>query len=127
MSSRHGLHGMLRMGHCPPPPPQQASARLAGFLKSQGIRGVLDLSSTRDISLMETAAEFCHRFRAAGPTRLQPQPNSTPTDKDSMEVDTGGPDDQALGGNWWNNCSDACSPAHPAPLHLPMLASACPG
>lgn len=75
----------------------QAGARLAGYLKSLGVQYVLDLSSARDVSLMEAAAEFCQRFRFASSNAAG-----------QMEID--GTEAQS-------------ATAGP----LPMLASACPG
>lgn len=55
----------------------QAGARLVGYLKSLGVKAVLDLSSARDIALMETAAEFCHRFRSSGSATGQMEVDGT--------------------------------------------------
>eukprot|EP00873_Tetraselmis_striata_P042613 jgi/Tetstr1/462877/TSEL_007826.t1 len=76
---------------------KEAGARLAGYLKSLGVQYVLDLSSARDVSLMEAAAEFCQRFRFASSNAAG-----------QMEID--GTEAQS-------------ATAGP----LPMLASACPG
>ena len=93
----------------------QAASRLAGFLKSIGVHAVLDVSSARDISLMEAAAEFCHRFRANSPSHSQPPPmQSAGTAGDEMDIDGGAGSESRDG-------------APPSPVHLPMLASACPG
>mmetsp|Transcript_4086 Transcript_4086/g.11532 ORF Transcript_4086/g.11532 Transcript_4086/m.11532 type:complete len:508 (+) Transcript_4086:279-1802(+) len=91
--------------------PSEAASRLAGFLKSLGVLAVLDISSARDISLMEAAAEFCHRFRATSPPHMQTSLQAG----EGMDVDGSSVEVEAPGR------------VPPAPLHLPMLASACPG
>ena len=48
-------------------PPGAAQRRLAGFLKGLGVRAVLDASAGRDFALLEAAAEFVARYRAAHP------------------------------------------------------------
>lgn len=48
-------------------PPGETQARLAGFLKGLGVRAVLDASAGRDFALLEAAAEFVERYRAAHP------------------------------------------------------------
>lgn len=50
------LHGL---------PPAAAQARLTAFLKALGVRTVLDAAAGRDLALLEAAAEFVARFRAA--------------------------------------------------------------
>jgi hypothetical protein len=45
--------------------PAAAQARLAAFLKSLGAAAVLDAAAGRDLALLEAAAEFVQRFRAA--------------------------------------------------------------
>ena len=41
--------------------------RLTGFFKSLGVKAVLDTNTGRDISLLEAAAEFLERYKAAHP------------------------------------------------------------
>ncbi|XP_024378244.1 protein NAR1 [Physcomitrium patens] len=43
--------------------PLQAFKKLSGFLKSLGVKAVFDTSCSRDISLVESCAEFVERFR----------------------------------------------------------------
>ena len=43
----------------------EAAQRITGFFKSIGVAKVFDTTSARDISLLETAHEFCERFVAA--------------------------------------------------------------
>ena len=45
--------------------PAAAQARLSAFLKSLGAAAVLDAAAGRDLALLEAAAEFVQRFRAA--------------------------------------------------------------
>ncbi|KAG0616101.1 hypothetical protein M758_5G090500 [Ceratodon purpureus] len=44
--------------------PLQAFKKLTGFLKSLGVKAVFDTSCSRDLSLVESCAEFVERFRA---------------------------------------------------------------
>jgi iron only hydrogenase large subunit-like protein len=43
--------------------PLQAFKKLTGFLKSLGVKAVFDTSCSRDLSLVESCAEFVERFR----------------------------------------------------------------
>lgn len=45
--------------------PLQAFRKLTGFLRSLGVAAVLDTSCSRDVSLLETCAEFVSRYRDA--------------------------------------------------------------
>ncbi len=50
----------------------QVFARLTGFLKGLGVTQVFDTNAGREVSLLETAAEFVHRYRMSdkGATQL---------------------------------------------------------
>lgn len=48
-------------------PPAEALRRLTGFFKGLGVRAVLDTNTGRDLALLEAAAEFIERYRAAHP------------------------------------------------------------
>ena len=41
--------------------------RLTGFFKGLGVKAVLDTNTGRDVALLEAAAEFIERYRAAHP------------------------------------------------------------
>ena len=41
--------------------------RLTGFFKGLGVKAVLDTNTGRDIALLEAAAEFLERYKAAHP------------------------------------------------------------
>jgi iron only hydrogenase large subunit-like protein len=45
--------------------PQQTVGKLTSFLRSIGVKAVLDSGNGRDLALMEAAAEFLRRYRAA--------------------------------------------------------------
>ncbi len=47
------------------------SCRLTGFFKALGVKAVLDTSTGRDIALLEAAAEFIQRYKAAHPDPAQ--------------------------------------------------------
>jgi iron only hydrogenase large subunit-like protein len=79
----------------------QVFEKVAGFLKSLGVRVVLDTAAAREMSRMEAAADFVQRFRAATPSA----PPSAPS--------------PAM-------ASVSTSSSEPAPP-LPVLASSCPG
>ena len=45
--------------------------RLTGFFKGLGVKAVLDTNTGRDIALLEAAAEFLERYKAAHPLLKQ--------------------------------------------------------
>jgi len=45
--------------------PRQTTGKLSAFLRGMGVAAVLDSGSGRDLALMEAAAEFLTRYRAA--------------------------------------------------------------
>lgn len=101
--------------------PSQTMRRLGTWLRSLGVSHVFDLSTSHDLSLLETASEFIARLRAAHPERCaapshhsHPQPQqpgtTTPMETDGEAAPSGQTQPQT-------------QPMQP----LPMLASACPG
>lgn len=97
--------------------PRDAAVRLAAALRTLGVAAVFDLSVSREVALLETAAEFVRRYRLSqrGATELASvgyggaAAGSGATRSSSGDGDGGG-----LGSG------EAAGP-------LPMLASACPG
>lgn len=45
--------------------------RLTAFFKGLGVKAVLDTNTGRDIALLEAAAEFIQRYRAAHPQVIE--------------------------------------------------------
>jgi len=48
-----------------------SSCRLTGFFKGLGVKAVLDTNTGRDIALLEAAADFMERYKAAHPEYTQ--------------------------------------------------------
>lgn len=44
---------------------------MTGFFKGLGVKAVLDTNTGRDIALLESAAEFLQRYKAAHPDQAQ--------------------------------------------------------
>ena len=97
--------------------PRDAAGRLAAALRSLGAAAVFDLSASRDVALLEAAAEFVSRYRGSprGAAELASccaGGNAAAVGGAAAAVNGGGGGEAGGGGG-------------PAPL--PMLASACPG
>lgn len=106
--------------------PAECVAKITAVLKSHGVAAVFDINWARDISLLESAAEFIDRYRH--------KLNGASTDDSS----NGGAVDMAIDSSNININNDVAGPSSftaqsplqgplPVPLPLPMLASACPG
>jgi len=95
VTSLAALHG-LQPGDC--------AQKLAFFLKQCGVAAVFDIGWARDVALIETAAEFVHRYRSSHNGGAQLAMEGQPT-ADSVDLQDG---------------DTAVQP-------MPMLASACPG
>jgi iron only hydrogenase large subunit-like protein len=84
--------------------PAECVAKITTVLKSRGVAAIFDINWARDISLLESAAEFIDRYK----------------DRQSSSGNGNGATDMAI-----DNNTDSAAPPPPPPL--PMLASACPG
>ena len=89
---------------------RETHGRLSGFLKSIGCHSVLDCGVATDLGLMQSAAEFVHRFRASAASAARATSGAS-TAADCSAVDV----------------SDASSSAAASALPLPLLTSSCPG
>lgn len=94
---------------------RETHGRLSGFLKSIGCHSVLDCGVATDLGLMQSAAEFVHRFRASAADAARAT-SARATSGASTAADCGVVD-----------VSDASSSAVASALPLPLLTSSCPG
>jgi len=95
--------------------PAECVAKITAVLKSHGVAAVFDINWARDVSLLESAAEFIDRYRYVR--------NGGSIDDSS----NGGAVDMAIDSSRMNNSEVPSSSISQSPLPLPMLASACPG
>jgi iron only hydrogenase large subunit-like protein len=98
--------------------PAECVAKITAVLKSHGVAAVFDINWARDVSLLESAAEFIDRYIH--------NRNGGSTDDNS----NGGAVDMAIDNSSSSKINDGDAPSSftsQSPLPLPMLASACPG
>jgi iron only hydrogenase large subunit-like protein len=90
--------------------PAECVAKITAVLKNQGVTAVFDINWARDVSLLESAAEFMDRYKQKN--SFSSSGGDTSNGAVEMAID-----------NTTNE--NTVSPLSPSPL--PMLASACPG
>ena len=95
---------------------RETHGRISGFLKGIGCHSVLDCGVASDLSLMQAAAEFVHRFRAASASAAAaaaiaaPAGGAEASEDSAMDVSDG-----------------PAGPTSVGALPLPVLTSSCPG
>jgi len=59
-------------------PPSETKGKVAGYLKQLGVQAVYDINTARDLALLETTAEFLHRFRSVSDGSSSTSTSSSP-------------------------------------------------
>ena len=97
---------------------QETHARLSGFLKGLGCHRVLDCGVATDVGLMQTAAEFVHRFRASPAAAAAAAAAAPPAASPTPLTPAATPSEGSI--------TSAGALVETA-LPLPLLSSSCPG
>ncbi|CAK0781927.1 hypothetical protein CVIRNUC_005508 [Coccomyxa viridis] len=112
----------------------ETMSRLSGFFKGLGVKAVLDTNTGRDIALLEAAAEFLERYKAAhpGPEQHENGIADMEVEERRMSGHKAGTTGRADGSTGQNGHASGHALAagrqqQQGRSTLPMLASACPG